>query len=307
LQGKPLARPGMLRINWQQRMNFDGQTALFEEAVTAHGLTQRLETETLEARFSQPIKFRDGENQPRPDLDGITCRGGVFLEGRTYAGPVQESWEQFEVEQLMISRATGQIFAQGPGHVRTIRPQSSTLLSTPGMAAARSPSADPKQLAYLHVQFEHSLAGNLDARTITFYDRVRSVYGKVPNWRTRLDINDPDALGDEGVSLSSEQLTVAQAVTPLHGERSMELQAQGNVLAENRSYTARADRVTYDEAKDMLVLEGNGHAEAQLSRQEFIGGAFDDFAARKILFWPTSKRVEAVDLRSGNMSGMLWQ
>jgi hypothetical protein len=148
------------------------------------------------------------------------------------------------------------------------------------------------------------MTGNIEKRVVTFHDQVECVHGKVESWQSRLDINDPDSLGQKGVKLTADQITVVQAPTPVVEDRSIELEALGNVTAENSTYFARANRITYNEAKDWLILEGNGHADAELSMQEYVGGPVLPTVARKIYFWPTMKRVQVVDGRSMRMNAL---
>ena len=306
LKGEPLAQPGTIQVNWQQRMDFDGQTALFEEAVTANTASEVLRTETLEVRFTRPIQFRQAGSQPAPDLDRLTCRGGVLFEGRGFEQAAQVAWQQFEAEQLWIDRTRGEIHAQGPGRVTSIRPRVAELPLRRGAEPHRAlpPSADAAKLACLDVRFQDALRGDIGNRKIVFHDQVQCVYGDLASWQSRLDIHDPDSLGEAGVKLSADQLAVAEAIAPLTGRQSVELEAQGNVIAENRTYTARASRMTYSESKDLLILEGNGHVPAELAHQKFIGGPVLTSAARQIYFWPSTKSVKVADGRSLEMNGI---
>ena len=78
-------------------------------------------------------------------------------------------------------------------------------------------------------------------------------------------------------------------------ELSIELEASENVIAENSTYTARGNRVTYSEAKDWLILEGNGYGPAELTFEEYVGASARSFSARKIHFRPKTKEVKIDD------------
>ena len=54
---------------------------------------------------------------------------------------------------------------------------------------------------------------------------------------------------------------------PVGGRRAVELEALGNAVVENITFTARGNRITYAEAKDLLILEGNGRSDAELLQQ----------------------------------------
>jgi lipopolysaccharide export system protein LptA len=341
LKGNPLSLPGELAITWQKKMDFDGRRAraLFEERVVAHGMGHLLQTESLEAVFNEQVDFSNVQSKTRPKLDlkKIACRGGVFMTGRTFekvspqsaaAGdrflhrvslptgvgpraPRQESWEEFRAVELTINRRTGDLLARGPGQITTIQRKSSTLFEArqgrgqPPARPAERPAAADNKLAYLHVQFQQMMTGNTERRVATFHEQVRCVYDKVDSWRDRLDVHDPDSLGEKtGVLLTAERLTVAEAPTLVAGAGSMELEAIGNVIAENSTFIARANRVTYSEAKDWLILEGNGYAPAELSFQEYVGAPWRSLPGSKIHFWPKTREASIADGRSMQMNGL---
>lgn len=335
LKGNPLPRPDELTVTWQKKMDFDGQKATFEEKVLAQTMGQQLRTAVLEVLFSERIDFRKvgSKSRPQTDVEQIACRGGVFMEGRTYekvspqvaaaraaplhrvstqvgAGTVpllQESWEQFQVVGLTINRRTGDLFAQGPGQITTIRPKQSDPFE-PRLGQGRpaaGPAADGGKLSYLHVQFRRMMTGNIDQQVATFHEQVRCVYDEVESWQDRLDVNDPDSLGEKtGVLLTADRLTVAAAPASGRGAGSIELEALENVTAENATFTARANRITYSEAKDWLILEGNGYAPAELTFQEYVNGPHRKFSAEKINFWPKTKDIKIDNGRSLQLNAL---
>jgi len=77
----------------------------------------------------------------------------------------------------------------------------------------------------------------------------------------------------------------------------MELGASGNVLVEGESFTARSARLTWSEAKDLLVFEGDGRSDAQLFRQLKAGSQPSTASAGKILYWRTLNQVDIEDAR----------
>jgi hypothetical protein len=84
-----------------------------------------------------------------------------------------------------------------------------------------------------------------------------------------------------------------------------EMEAVGNTLVEGQTFTARAHKLTYAEAKDLLVLEGNGSADAQLFWQQHPGGATSQVTLRRIMYWPSTNEVDmnARFIDSGNIGG----
>jgi hypothetical protein len=141
-----------------------------------------------------------------------------------------------------------------------------------------------------------------------FHERVQTAFAPVERWDARLDVNDPDALPPGGVWMKCDRLGVHEMAAPLSRRRSVELEAAGNVLVEGRMddglYAARALRMTYDEAKGLLVLEGDGHTAAELFRQQRVGGPQSRIPARRILYWPATNRFTLNDPQAVEINGL---
>ena len=69
------------------------------------------------------------------------------------------------------------------------------------------------------------------------------------------------------------------------------------MLVEGESFTARSTRLTWSEAKDLLVFEGDGRSDARLFRQTRPGAPPSSASAGKILYWRALERVEVEDAR----------
>ena len=78
----------------------------------------------------------------------------------------------------------------------------------------------------------------------------------------------------------------------------MELEASGNVVVEGRTFTARAPRMTYADAKQLLILAGNGRTDAELYHQKQVGAPFSEVSAGRILYWRATGQVHFDRARS---------
>jgi hypothetical protein len=131
-----------------------------------------------------------------------------------------------------------------------------------------------------------------------FHQRVEAIWGPVARWGDVLDPHAPGGLPPRAVSVSSDVLSVGQSpVSPGQRRTAIELAAGGNVLVEGETFTARSTRLSWSEAKDMLVFEGDGRSDAQLFRQERVGGPTSSASAGKILYWRALNRVDVEDAR----------
>ena len=62
----------------------------------------------------------------------------------------------------------------------------------------------------------------------------------------------------------------------------MEMVALDHALLENVKFTARAARISYTQAKGLLILEGDGRSKAELSRQKYPTAPISSVRALKI-------------------------
>ncbi len=316
-------------------MAFDGRTARFEESVVAAAQHQQLATRTLEVAFRQPIRFADAKPQTRPEPERILCRDGVTMESHSFDERGQNSLERVQVKDMAINLVSGAVQASGPGWMSSVRrgspdnmlelrpgnplagrvapgsvadntligrsaqkPPTEELTGAPGTVP---PADQADKLAYLNVRFQDSITGNLRSRQMVFHNRVRAVYGPVDSWEETLDADRPDRLGPQAVLLNCDQLAVGETPVPIGNRRAMELESVGNTVVEGRSFTARGARMTYDEAKGLLVLEGDGRSDAELFRQQRVGGPREQSAARKIYYWHRLDQLRVEGARSFDM------
>jgi hypothetical protein len=290
-----------LVIQWQDRMALDGRTVRFDESVVATANQQQLRTETLEVGFREPIRFSDSKQASRPEIEAMVCRGRVILEAREADASGQTSVERVDVLDLTINRTSGAVRASGPGRVVSVRRQSPQ--TPPVIPEGRSRSdtgtdGSNNPLVYLDVRFQRELTGNLLHRQMVFHEQVRCTYVPVDSWDARFDDDSPEAIGPHGVTLRCDRLSATQLPVPGSSQHAWGLEASGNTLAEGQAFTAQATRITYDQAKGLLVLEGDGRSDATLYLQEQPGQRRTSQQSRRILFWPATKRFTLEGFRA---------
>ena len=141
---------------------------------------------------------------------------------------------------------------------------------------AQSPSArhearasDPNQLTCLHLRFMKSITGNKIRKDFVFHGQVRAAYAPVQSWTTDAGKRRPERLGPQAIVLHCDNLEVND-MSPVSGSSggNLELTALDNVIAEGTSFTARSARLTYTQAKELLILEGDGRSDAELFKQD---------------------------------------
>lgn len=296
--GAPIAAADPLVIVWQDRMALDGRTVRFDESVVATSGPQQLRAETLEVGFREPIRFNDPKQAARPEIETLVCRGRVLLEGSEGQGEGKASVERVDVVDLVLNRSTGVVRASGPGRVISVRRQ----LPQAPLAAPGGPTPPPAgasaPLIYLDVRFQRELTGNLIQRQMVFHEQVHCTYVPVASWDARFDDDSPEAIGPYGATLTCDRLAATQLVVPGTRERAWALEADGNVRAEGQTFMAQALRMTYDQAKGLLVLEGDGRSDATLYLQQQPHQRRVSQQSRRILFWPATKQFVLDGFRS---------
>jgi hypothetical protein len=304
----PQGEPGKLDVTWQGRLDFDGQKARFIDTVIAKGASAELQSGSLDVIFDRPFEFAAGES-PRggkqPEVARIACGAGVKLESESIDDAGEKSSEQLFVRDLVIDRLSGDVTGSGPGRLTSTRagqpPQMSLPAGPQGQPVAAQPVAAtrrPSDLTYLGVDFQKGLRGNLHRRTMEFHQRVEAIWGPILRRGDTLDPHAAGGLPEGVVTIDCDVLGVAQA-PPMPGRQrsGIELGAGGNVLVEGESFTARSARLTWSEAKDLLVFEGDGRSDAQLFRQLKAGSQPSTASAGKILYWRALNRVDVEDAR----------
>ena len=84
-------------------------------------------------------------------------------------------------------------------------------------------------------------------------------------------------------------MSVAQILRRGQKQAPFEFESQGNTILEGREFQARADRLSYDQGKDLVILRGGDRDDAQIIRSS--GGKQQSTSARVIKYWPKGNRI----------------
>lgn len=304
LGGNRLAAPTNIDVSWQTGMEFDGSTARFGGNVEAQTRHQWARADALDVTLSQRVDFAQAKADTRPEVARIAFEGHFAMTNKSFdESGRQISLDKMQAQNLRIDQQSGNVEAAGPGWVSTVRLGGANPLADRGFAtsAARQPNpstSNTPSFNYLYVEFQLQVVGNIFQRQVEFQRHVRSVYGPVGGWDGTLDADRPERLGDEGVLMNCQRLALREmpaSSTP--GMTTLEMEATGDTVVEGRGFTARAARISYVDEKQLIVLEGDGRHDADLTRQERIGGPQSNLKARKIMYWRFDNRVEVDDAR----------
>lgn len=295
-------QPVPMDLQWQGGLRFDGQTITFERDVVVSGMEGKLRCNQLSATLLTPIKFGQKFDQSNADLSEIECRGQVMIENVTRDAGGVASHDRVELDWLAINQKTGNITGGGPGVIRSTR-YGNQLVAIPGQPQAPAgpqASATGSKLNFIRVDFQGGLTGNMYLKDLALHNRVRTVYGPVDSWEQELDLARPETLSPETIKLTCDDLRLnedavaarAMAAQPDGSKRQIgpiQMSATGDVRIDGQvpaqgEFSVQADVATYEEVKQVFVLEGNTRSNAKLWRRTAGGGTSPPTEARRIWY-----------------------
>jgi hypothetical protein len=303
LSGREVAMPTPMELRWQGGLTFDGRTIVLERNVLVTGANDQLQCDELAARLSSNVEFGRRVDQNAIELAEVECRGRVVMDHKSRDAVGVTSHERMEIDRLSLNQQSGVISGTGPGVIRSTHfaGQLSALTNPRVADGGYSPNADDAKLRFLQVDFQGELGGNLYTREIRFKTQVRTVYGPVDAWEQELDIDRPELLPLDTLTLTSDELGINE--DPLTANRRprdlaqvsgspfgpIQLVAQGNVKIDGQSptqgeFAAAADRVSYEQAKELFILRGTDRVPATLRHRDPTSGQQVDDAAREIKY-----------------------
>ncbi len=302
--------PSTLAVEWRKGLNFDGQRVLIEDQVQTRGDGRVIRSDSLQAFLAQPLDFAQVEQATRAEVSRLLFggrredTGGVTLENQTVENGALLAVDQGAMRNLDIDLIAGRMHADGPGWIESVR-QGGFDMAGP-LASPTAASAKPSELTFVRVDYQEAITGQSFAQDfsqwkIAFHGSVETLLGPVSRWEERLNADSTSGLGARGMLLTSRELSIAQMGVSPQGDPQMELSATGRPHIESLSFTANGDRLSYDGAKGLLVLEG-GREDARFWHRTNTGFETDG-AAQRIQYWPQENRLDA-DLRFLDLTGL---
>ncbi|MGD0092402.1 MAG: hypothetical protein ABSE73_21005, partial [Planctomycetota bacterium] len=232
------------------------------------------------------------------------------------------SYDRMQAADLAINLQNGALSAGGPGWLNRVflksfdRKQNQLgaglLGGRPAAPAVNNVAPNPdqpnNQLYCLHVGFKGSIkgsfqgliTGNVNQGNVIFEKQISAAYAPVFDWSAMIDPEKQDKLGPKGIALHCNYLKVNQMPLPAGKDQTIEAEAFENAVAEGGDgvLTARAQRMTYSQAKNLLILEGDGRALAELYRQKQPGAPLEKTSFRKFEYNLETDGIRIIDARS---------
>jgi hypothetical protein len=328
MSGRTSDYPVPVDVSWQGGLQFDGQNVLIQKNVVVAGADDTLRCEELSAKLNAPIQLGQRVRQGAVDVAEIECRGRVSIDHRSRDEIGLTSHERIQLERLTINQQTGAVSGDGPGIIRSTR-FGAGLEALTDPHAGGSPQAVPathptsgSKLHFLKIDFQRKLVGDIYVRNLSFDGRVRTVYGPVDAWEQELDGSRPEALPPDSVVLLCDTLSLNEdpllARTAANAQEAqtrplgpVQVIAQGNVHIDGSSesqgtFGALADRATYEQSKDVFLLEGASRTPAQLWLRRNAGVEVTPITAGRIRYdrstgLPKVERLQPLEITPGNL------
>ena len=228
----------------------------------------------------------------------------IVIEHQTL-GPDKQITERQTViaSNASYSATTGMVRAAGPGSIQLHqRGKPKTFTKTDD--ATSSGSRDSNSITLTHVKFDDRLIADSNKKQMEIHGQVRSLTSPV---RSFDEVFDPDreirTWPVDAVKLVCEHAQLAQWDPQAADKPSSELIATGNAHITSSKFEATADRVSYSQLNDMLVVEGTPRSDANLWFRRNPAARPDHLVAGKILYrlsdqWTEVQNVRNVKIKS---------
>jgi len=205
---------------------------------------------------------QNSSTQPATDKSNF-----ITVENRTF----DETGNLFEKQNIVVPNATfnveeGGLYAKGPGMIATHR-----------MGSADSPNSNPfgtltgnnqrkkDGLSFIQINFDGELNVDPDQKEMIVDGNVRTIYAPISSWQKSFNPDDSRKSAPPGsVNLRCNRLQVAQWASRSDNKPSNEMLASGNTHIFSETFEATANRVSYSQASDVLIVEGTPRTDANL-------------------------------------------
>jgi hypothetical protein len=321
-EGQKLNQPKDLTVHWNERMFFNGKMAEFHGGVIAdmdlpeaekRKLPLGAETEvdhlacqSLQVDLDRTVSLREGEKkgQPPAKVDKLVCANQVRVEESAFRMQKLHEYKRIVSTELDLDNLAGVVDAPGPGIVYIMQ-MGGKGEDLPVAPSPQKPAVAPKpgeeELKLTRVAYEKHMRANNTTRTAYFLGNVQVIHLPSADPDVPVDITKPLPKG--AMYLRCEGFKVTSCRHPDGKTSHQEMEANTRVLVQAPEFWGRADRVTYDESKELVIFEGLNGNMATLYRENPHAprGQRGEIRSRKIYYWRRTndfKTEETENLRS---------
>lgn len=293
---------GEIGLRWSEGMQFDGWKATATGRIQVTGskwinpeeqIQFTGKSRALTILVNDFVDFKNPPQEENIKVHQLFLHDQVDTENRTFDRQgIQKSFDRMQLRDLAVNQLNGHFHANGPGWIKTVRYAKDTTEQPRPPTITDSQKAS--ELIHIHVDYNREIVGNFENREVTFSNQVKAIYGPVDFWEATISEQEVLSQWGKGALLTCEQLSIVQ----MQNEQKnwVELIAGGNTKVEGLDkagyFTALAHRIKYSQAKEMLLLEGDGRRDAILKRRKKIGAEESKIAAQRITYWPKTDNFD---------------
>ncbi len=274
-------------INWTGAMDFDGKQLLFIKDVDImYSMMAINKSERIEVHLTKPFRFFEKDNTSDIEPERVVIYGNIDLERDTFAenNTGQQTHDRIRLTSVEIFPKTGAFKGLGPGYVSSIfqyagdgagsllstgaaTPRVTPVATGTGAAASEASGMFGKGLKFMQCNFSGSVEGNYRTSQVAFHDRVVTMLCPAGSFRDVINTTNPRNIVANGMLLECNKLEITQPPQG-NGGKAVDLKAEGNTRIEmtydSRYYIANADKIKFEQGKNLLTLEGNRYSKAEL-------------------------------------------
>jgi hypothetical protein len=297
--GKELAKPSELRVEWEGNMYFDGTQASFYRSVYATQDTGRMSCEELQVTLDRHVSLKEGPKGDQPAaVEKLVCHKKVGLEDTKREGGKIVEFTRLSAPEVVVDNDNitkeRSVNASGPqGMLRIFKLGSKdNTFGTPSnpdankQASSKAPTkgakpAEEKEFKLTLIGYDGKMYANNNLGIAKFWDRVKLIQVPTENPDLKIDIN---VLPSGYMLLHCGRLEMWEHKLA-NGTTTQEMRANDKVYVEGQIYSADCDVLKYDSAKEQIILEAIlPGTYAHLFKEKFRGAVRDTVEAKKIYY-----------------------
>ncbi|MFM7099012.1 MAG: hypothetical protein ACKO16_16510 [Gemmataceae bacterium] len=302
-QGTKLNKPVPMEVHWNKSMFFNGKFAEFHGGIQAEQENSRLACQSLQVFFDKAVSLKAGNKPEQPArVQNLVCDRSVRVEEIIREDDKIIKYHRIQSITLSMNKLDkddldgkdgpdgNEVRASGPGEVRimqrsgadiSLTPISPEKQNTPDIKANEKGSEDEMKLT--QVSFLRSMYGNSKRNTATFLENVRVLNFPSENPTIEIDLESVmDHLPKGGIYLRCDRLDVLSKQGKNKSQQ--EMIAKGRVIVQAQEFWGRAEQVSYEEAKNLVIFYGGENGLATLYKKTRQGVPPEEIKGKKITY-----------------------
>ena len=306
-QGTKLNKAVPMEVHWNKSMFFNGKFAEFHGGIQAEQENSRLACQSIQVFFDRAVSLKGGNKSEQPArVQNLVCDRSVRVEEIIREDDKIIKYHRIQSITLSMNKLDkddldgkegsdgNEVRASGPGEVRIMQRSGGDISLTPLGQEKQNPTeiktnskTTEEEMKLTQVSFLRSMYGNSKRNTATFLENVRVLNFHSENPNIEIDLESVmDHLPKGGMYLRCDRLDVL--IKQGKNKSQQEMIAKGRVIVQAQEFWGRAEQVSYEEAKELVVFYGGETGLATLYKKTRVGVPPEEIKGKKITYNRTS-------------------